>query len=148
MVHASLFLLMRWLHIGSAALIIGGLALIVLSASPIRALTRNDQLDAVIKRIEARYRWVLAAAVLGLVISGIYQWVVFGQAYQDLGTAVLIVLSVKILLATAFFALLWAFQVDSMVGDQARAWRWMNLTLAVLVLMLAGAVRYLRLGGA
>lgn len=146
MVYAFIFMLMRWLHVGSAALIIGGLALIVLSASPIRALTRNEQLDAVIKQIEARYRWVLAAAVLGLVVSGIYQWIVFGQAYQELGAVVLIVLSVKILLAVMFFALVWAFQVDSMVGDQARAWRWVSLTLAVLVLMLAGAVRYIRLG--
>ncbi len=134
------------MHIGSASLIIGGLALIVLSASPIRALTRSEQLDAVIKRIETRYRWVLAAAVLGLVISGIYQWVIFGPAYQERGTLVLIVLSVKILLAVLFFALMWAFQVESMVDDQARAWRWMNLALAVLVLMLAGTVRYLRLG--
>lgn len=146
MIHAFIFLLMRWMHIGSASLIIGGLALIVLSASPIRALTGSEQLDSVIKRVETRYRRVLAAAMLGLVISGIYQWMIFGQAYQELGTMVLILLSVKILLAVLFFALMWAFQVDSMVGDQARAWRWMNLTLAVLVLMLAGAVRYLRLG--
>ncbi len=51
----------------------------------------------------------------------------------------------KIMLATAFFALLWAFQVDSMVDRQARTWRWVSFLLALLVLMLGGVVRYLRL---
>ena len=145
MVYAIFFVLMRWIHVGSAALIIGGLALIVLSAGPVKALTRNDELDNTIKRIESRYRWVLLAAVIGLVISGVYQWVVFGQSYQEDGALILIVLSLKVLIATVFFALVWAFQVDSMVGDDARAWRIVNLTLVVLVLMLAGVVRYLRL---
>jgi uncharacterized membrane protein len=145
MIQDSVFVLMRWLHVGSAALIIGGLALIVLSAEPIRALTRNDQLTAVIRKVERRYRWVLGASLLGLVASGIYQWVIFGQSYQEQGMWVLAVLSVKVLLATGFFALLWAFQIDSMVDERARAWRWVSFLLALLVLMLGGVVRYLRL---
>ncbi len=145
MVYAIFFLLMRWIHVGSATLIIGGLALIVLSSGPIKALTLNDELDQTIKRIESRYRWVLLAAVIGLVISGVYQWVIFGQLYQENGPLILIVLSVKVLIATTFFALVWAFQVDSMVSAEARTWRIVNLMLVVLVLMLAGVVRYLRI---
>jgi putative copper export protein len=146
MVQGSVFVLMRWLHIGSAALIVGGLVLIVLSAGPMRTITRDAAIDGVIKRIESRFRLVVALAVAGLLISGVYQWVVFGQAYQDLGMGVLAVLGVKVLLAVAFFAMLWGFQVGSMVGESAKPWRVTNLTLAVLVLMLAGVVRYLRLG--
>lgn len=146
MIEGFIFVIMRWLHIGSMALIVGGLSMVVLGAGPAKALLRNEESAAVVRKIEARYRWVLMAAVFGLVISGIYQWVIFGRAYQELGTMVLVVLSVKVLLATAVFALLWAFQVDSMVDDKARAWRLVNLSLAVLVLMLAGVVRYLRLG--
>jgi len=145
MIQGSLFIVMRWLHIGSAALIIGGLTLIALSAGPVKALTSSDETAGVIQRIEARYRWVLLAAVLGLIISGVYQWVIFGQSYQAVGAVALTVLSIKILLAVTLFALLWAFQVDSMVAPGARAWRLINLTLAVLVLMLASVVRYLRL---
>lgn len=146
MIQGLFFVLMRWLHLGSMAMLVGGLSLVVLSAGPAKALLRNEASAAVVRRIEARYRWVLMAAVFGLLVSGVYQWVIFGQAYQERGAAVLVVLSVKVLLATAVFALLWAFQVDSMVDDKARAWRWVNLSLAVLVLMLAGVVRFLRLG--
>lgn len=146
MIEGLIFVLMRWLHLGSMAMIVGGLSLVVLSAGPAKALLRDEASAAVVRKIEARYRWVLMAAVFGLVISGIYQWVIFGRAYQELGTLILVVLSIKVLIATAVFALLWAFQVDSMIDDKARVWRWLNLSLAVLVLMLAGVVRYLRLG--
>lgn len=146
MIEGLIFVLMRWLHLGSMAVIVGGLALVVLSAGPAKALLNDETSAKVVRTIEARYRWALIAAVFALIVSGIYQWVIFGQAYQALGTAVLIVLSIKVLAATAVFALLWAFQVDSMIDDKARNWRWLNLSLAVLVLMLAGVVRYLRLG--
>jgi uncharacterized membrane protein len=145
MAYGTVFILMRWVHIGSAALVVGGLALIVLSAGPTRALIENDGAAAVIHRIESRFRWVLAVAVFGLTVSGVFQWVVFGQIYQQVGALALGLLSVKVLLATALFAMLWAFAVDSMVGPKARAWRLTNLTLAVGVVMLAGVLRYLRL---
>jgi len=146
MAYGIFFVLMRWLHVGSAALVVGGLALIVLSAGPARSLIDNPAAIEVIRRIERRYRWVLAAAALGLIISGVYQWVIFGQVYHELGAKALGLLSVKILLATTLFALLWAFQVESMVHPKARAWRLVNLSLAVLVVMVAGVLRYMRLG--
>lgn len=145
MIEGFIFVLMRWLHLGSMAVVVGGLTLVVLSAGPAKSLLGDEASASVVRKIEARYRWALMVAVFGLVISGVYQWVIFGQAYQGQGTAILVVLSIKVLVATAVFALLWAFQVDSMIDDKARVWRWLNLSLAVLVLMLAGVVRYLRL---
>ncbi len=144
MIQASFFLIMRWLHLASAAVIIGGLILFVISATPLRTLDRSEAVDKVINTIEKRYRWLLVASVMGLVVSGVFQWVTFGQAYQD-NHAILAVLSVKVLVATALFALLWAFQVETMSGEEAKAWRWTNLALAVTVLLIAGGVRYMRL---
>ena len=106
MVYGIFFVLMRWIHIGSAAMVLGGLAMVVFSAGPAHGLMDDPSAAAVIRRIESRYRWVLAAAVVGLIISGVYQWVVFGQAYQGIGAVALGLLSVKVLLATALFALL------------------------------------------
>ncbi len=145
MAYGIVFILMRWVHIGSAALLVGGMALIVLSAGPARTLMDHTEAVSVFKKIEARFRWVLAAAVLGLIVSGVYQWVVFGQDYQQIGGLALSLLSVKVLLATMLFALLWAFQVDSMLHPKAKLWRLINLSLAVLVVMLAGVLRYIRL---
>ncbi len=146
MVYGIFFVLMRWIHIGSAALLVGGMALIVISAGPVRSLIDNADAVLVIRKIEIRFRWAMAAAVLGLIISGVFQWVIFGQAYQELGGLALGVLSVKVLLATMLFALLWAFQVESMVHPTARLWRIMNLSLAVAIVLLAGVLRYMRLG--
>ncbi len=146
MAYGIIFVILRWIHIGSAALIVGGLALIVLSAGPVRSLMDNNDATAVIRKIELRFRFVLAVAVLGLVVSGVYQWVIFGQVYQELGMLGNGLLGVKVLFATALFALLWAFQVESMLHPSARAWRLMNLSLAILVVMLAGVLRYMRLG--
>jgi uncharacterized membrane protein len=148
MAYSLFFVLMRWVHVGSAALLVGGMALIVLSAGPVRSLLDNEDAALVMRKIEVRFRWVLAVSVLGLIISGVFQWVIFGQAYHELGALALGLLSVKVLLATALFALLWAFQVESMVHPGARLWRVLILTLAVLVVMLAGVLRYMRLGDA
>ncbi len=145
MMSATLFLLMRWLHLLSMAVIVGGLTLIVLAAGPAKSLPNDPSVTNVIRRIEGRYRWALLVAVIGLILSGVYQWVAFGQTYQAGGALLLGILSFKVLLATGVFAMLWAFQVDSMVDDKAKAWRWVNLLLAVIVLMLAGVVRYLHL---
>tara|TARA_R110002111_G_scaffold226678_2_gene288298 strand:- start:363 stop:821 length:459 start_codon:yes stop_codon:yes gene_type:complete len=146
MAYGIFFVLMRWLHIGSAALLLGGMALIVLSAGPAKSLMDNDDAKAVFRKIELRFRWVLAAAVFGLIVSGVYQWVIFGQVYQEIGGLALGLLSVKVLFATMLFALLWAFQVESMLHPKAKLWRWMNLSLAVLVVMMAGVLRFIRLG--
>lgn len=146
MAYGFFFVLMRWVHVGSAALLLGGMAMIVLSAGPVRPLLDHAEARAVIKKIETRFRWLLALAVLGLIISGVYQWVIFGQVYQEIGAVSLILLSIKVLLATALFAMLWAFQVESMVDPKARLWRVANLSLAVSVVLLAGVLRYIRLG--
>jgi len=145
MAYGIVFVLMRWLHIGSAALAVGGLAMIVLCAGPARSLVEHPDAKGAVRRIDSRLRWVFALAVFGLLVSGVYQWVVFGQAYQEAGTAALVLLSIKVLLATTFFASLWAFGVESMAHPKAKPWRLVNLLLGVAVLLLAGVLRYVRL---
>jgi putative copper export protein len=145
MIYGVVFVLMRWLHIGSAAIAVGGLAMIVLCAGPARRLFDQPDMAEMIRRIDFRMRLVFALAVVGLLVSGVYQWVVLGQAYQEAGTVANVLLSIKVLLATAFFTSLWAFGVDSMAHPKAKRWRLINLHLAVAVLMLAGVLRYVRL---
>lgn len=145
MTYGVVFVLMRWVHIGSAALAVGGLAVIVLCAGPAKALIESPDLTEAVRRIDSRMRWVFAFAIVGLVVSGVYQWVVFGQIYQEIGAGAQVLLSIKILLATAFFASIWAFGVESMAHPKATLWRLINLLLGVAVLLLAGVLRYVRL---
>ncbi len=145
MVYGTVFILMRLLHVGSAVMALGALALIVLCAGPARALIEQSEAVAVIRRIEKRIRLVLALSMLGLIVSGVYQWVIFGQAYQKMGPVALGLISVKIALAAAFFTFLWAMHVELMVHPKARGWRLTNLLLCIGVVMLAGVLRYVRL---
>ena len=144
MIQAIFFIVMRWIHLLSMTMIVGGITMFVLSATPLGKLERNETIDKVIAQIEKRYRLLMMISVLGLIVSGVYQWVAFGIIYHE-HMAVLVVLSFKVLVATTLFALLWGMHVDTMSGEKAKAWRWTNLSLAVTVLVLAGVVRYLRL---
>ena len=119
--------------------------MIVLCAGPARALFENPDAKETIRRIDSRLRWVFAFAIIGLVVSGVYQWVVFGQAYQEAGTAAQVLLSIKVLLAVIFFVSFWAFGVESMAHPNAKRWRMVNLHLGVAVLLFAGVLRYVRL---
>jgi len=145
MLYGVVFVLMRWLHIGSAALAVGGLAMIVLCAGPARGLFDRPDTAEVIRRVDSRMRWVFAVAVLGLLVSGVFQWVVFGQIYQEVGATAQVLLSIKVLLAVTFFVSLWAFGVESIAHPKARLWRLINLLLGVAVLLFAGVLRYVRL---
>lgn len=145
MTQSLLFILMRWLHIGSMAVVMGGLVFILLSAGPARAWADRPEVALVIRKIEMRFRLALVISMFGLIISGVYQWVIFGQAYQEAGAIVLGLLAVKVLLAVSFFALVWAMHVELMVHPKARTWRIVNLSLVITVVMLAGVLRYLRL---
>jgi hypothetical protein len=60
---------MRWAHIASVALLIGGIAYARAVAVPV--LTGNDRFT-IFERLAARYRPVVYAAIAGIVVSGLY----------------------------------------------------------------------------
>ena len=145
MIHSIIFVFMRLMHIGSAILAVGALALIVVCAPVVRTLYETPENEPLIGRVDFRLRVLFAAATAGLLISGIYQWVIFGEAYRQAGALANIVLGTKVLIATGFFASLWAFGGESMAHPKVKVWRSVNLTMGVLVLILAAMVRYIRL---
>lgn len=66
--------LIRWLHIASSVLLIGGFAYCRMVAAPaLDALAEDDRAEAW-ERLTKRYRPVVYAAIAGLLVSGIYNF--------------------------------------------------------------------------
>jgi len=142
---AVLSIVMRWLHITAAAVLVGSLAFMALCASPAACWLENERDRSVLRRIERRLRLMMAIAIVALVLAGLYNWMLLAGQYRLAGTAAWVVLAVKVTVAVFLIALLWAQDVGLMVQRQARGWRAMCLLLALLVILLAATVRYLRL---
>lgn len=68
----GLTVLMRWVHIISAVLLVGGVAYARTVAMPVlQILPADERLDAW-QRLTERYRPLVYSAIAGLVVSGVY----------------------------------------------------------------------------
>lgn len=142
---AILSVVMRWLHIAGAAMLVGSLFFIVIGAGPASCWLGNEQDRSVMKRIELRLRLMMAVATVALVLAGLYNWMLMAGQYRIAGPAAWGLLAVKVSLAAILIALLWAQDVGLIMHRSARSWRVACLLLALLIILLAAVVRYLRL---
>lgn len=91
---------MRWLHIASVATLIGSVLYARLVETPALAALAQDVREAVADRAALRYRPIITAAIVCLIISGIYRiFVSRGHSvyYETL-------FGIKMLLAAHIFA--------------------------------------------
>jgi uncharacterized membrane protein len=66
-------ILMRWAHIASAAVLIGGLVFARMVVAPVLADAPEERGDA-LDRLSTRFRPLVYAAIAGLVVSGLYNF--------------------------------------------------------------------------
>jgi hypothetical protein len=67
-------ILMRWAHIASMAVLLGGVAYARLVAFPVVARAGEEGGPEMSERLAARYRPLMYAAIGGLVLSGLYNF--------------------------------------------------------------------------
>jgi uncharacterized membrane protein len=96
-----LFVIMRWTHFASMAILIGGLLYGRFVMLPSIGTLSPDAREALASRIAAAYRPMIIAAVCGLVVSGLY------NLFTNPGHTVKyhILLGVKLMLALHVFAM-------------------------------------------
>jgi uncharacterized membrane protein len=140
---AWLAILMRYLHIVSAVLAVGGMAFISLCLQPSVRLLEDNLRASVMKLVLRRFNFVVLAAVGGLVVSGTYNWVVLAPTYKEMGARGNMLIGVKVLLAVAIFAVVFARTFG--IIKPTRFWHMFNLHLAAVVILLAAVLRYFRL---
>ena len=68
----ALNVLMRWLHITSLVVLIGGIVYARAVAAPAFETLARDARSALEEALAARYRFLVFAAISGLVVSGLY----------------------------------------------------------------------------
>ncbi len=141
---ALIVIAMRWLHVASAAVLVGGLAFIAFCAPPAGKWPTDSDAQARVKQIEARFRVLLSIAVFGLLLSGLHQWVWLAPAYREVGPWAQGLIGVKVMVATVLLGLLWAVRLGMMARPGAAWWRWTCLALGALVMVLGAWLRFLR----
>lgn len=65
-------ILMRWAHIASVVVLIGGIAYTRIVAMPILEKTEGEERPAILERLAARYRPLVYSAIAGIIVSGLY----------------------------------------------------------------------------
>ncbi|MBN1916818.1 MAG: hypothetical protein JW889_02825 [Verrucomicrobia bacterium] len=97
--------LFRWIHVMAAALWLGSLVfIIVVMRAPVQELGRHTTLDPMLVRFRARFKGMLIATAVALVVSGIGALAV--QHVPPKAFYVVLIIA-KILLSSGVIALFW-----------------------------------------
>lgn len=132
---------MRWAHIASAAILVGGLVYARFVAAPVVGSTPEERAEAS-ARLNERFRWLVYAAIAGLVVSGVYNILVH-RGHTPYYHAWF---GVKVLLALHVFAAAVLAVRSTQVASDNEARRLRRMSGAVLSgLAVIGIGAYLRL---
>ncbi|MDX1564694.1 MAG: hypothetical protein R3236_04765 [Phycisphaeraceae bacterium] len=139
-------IIMRLLHIGSAILLIGGMAFMLVSLLPALKPHEPPVRDSVTGVARKRFARIMHPAIAGLLISGAYQWMKNHDRYEAAGAPLIqALLGTKVLIALAAFVIAFASSAGVLRGCPSR-WVKINLALTTVVIVLAVVIRQLRLG--
>ena len=139
---AILPIVMRYVHIVSAVLAVGGLAFLSLCLSPAMRMLDESFRESVAKLVQHRFYRILWVSLGGLVVSGVYNWIASSQTYKAMGPAGNALIGTKVLLALVMFAIVWAGSIGKM---KPKAWHTAAVHLAAIVMLLAVILRHFRL---
>lgn len=139
--HTVLALLMRWIHIASGIVLLGGFAFARLALAPALAVTSDAQTRALADRVAGHFRPILITVVVTIAGSGLYNYLTKGNYpphyHMWMGIKLLLVLHV---LAAS---LLWA----SPEADETKRRRRATgiLISGVIIIMISGWLRWISL---
>ncbi len=138
-------LIFRYVHIVSAVLAVGGTSFIALCLSPAMKLADESVRETIMQHVHRRFSVVLWASIAGLLISGIYNWVVLNDAYTEVGPLAQSLIGTKFLVALTLFGLVWARHIG-LLKLALRTHLLIAVHLGAVVILLGSILRALRLG--
>lgn len=138
-------IVVRILHVLSAIGLLGGTAFVVVALLPAMGGVDEPAREKLMPTVRKRFHRIVHPAVVLLLLTGIYQWVTNHEPYEQAGPVLHGVLGVKVLIALTIFGLIFAADAGVLKGGPPR-WAKVNLTLGLIVVILAAIVRHLRLG--
>jgi len=156
-----LSLISRWLHILAAMAAVGGPMFIRLALMPAMCGALGDEQRRTLhEQIRRRWSRVVMAAILFLLVSGLYNLIQFLRLSHTWGVAwesgshnsllYQILFGIKFVLALAVFfiasALTGRSEAFARFRENARFWITLNLLLGVLIVCLSGQMRMMHIG--
>jgi uncharacterized membrane protein len=135
---------LRWMHVFAAIAAVGGLIFMRLALLPAVGQLPAEQQTALHAAIRGRWSKVVAGAILFLLVSGIWNYLLVIDRYR-LERFYHPLAGIKILLALTIFFLasMLTGRTSAATRFQAQRKRWLNvtLTLAVIVVCISGVLR-------
>jgi len=138
-----LLVVMRYLHIVSAISVVGGILFIIVCLKPAMRLIDEGLRDSVMRVVRGRFHKVVVAGIVGLVISGLFNWMASAEAYSKFKPTSDMLIGTKVLLALIMFAVVGARMSNVIKSDKLA--QMINIHLAAIVILLAAILRYQRL---
>jgi len=142
----------RYIHIISAVALGGGLLYWAVCLLPALRLLDDAFRRSMLALTLRRFRAILVLSSIGLLASGIYNWVRLNPLYTQLrggadgGIAVgHILIGSKALLGVVCLALVLLTMRGSSEENRQRRWLSINLQLLAVVILLGSVLRYVRL---
>ena len=132
---------MRYLHVVSAIVAVGGLAFAALCLTPAVRVLDDSFRASVMKLVQLRFRRVVWVAIFGLIVTGTYNWVRAAEHYKDLGAKANALIGTKVLLAMVLFAIVAAESVGWLKPKKPTALTTVKLALAAVVILLGSILR-------
>ena len=133
----------QWVHVSAAVLGVGGIAFLVFILLPSMSKLEGEQREALLQAVLGKFRWVSWAVIFLLFVSGLYN---VRQYYWEVpwGRAWLL-LTIKIVLAMAVFAIALGLSIPIKFLNWLRArrqmWLGIALGLAMLVILISAYLR-------
>jgi uncharacterized membrane protein len=141
-------LLARWLHVGSAIVLVGGAAFMRIALLPAANQLPQEQHDQLKQAIVGRWKRVVHIGILLLLLTGLYNWLVRAEPAESFRKSYQMLMGIKFLLALVVFGI-----ASVLVGRSAAAQRirqnpkralGLMLLIALVIVCISG---YLRVAG-
>lgn len=140
--------LMRYVHIVSATVAVGGMACILICLSPAVRVLDDSFRDSLMRLVHHRFLRVVWVCIAGLTVSGIWKYVQVRHEYDAIQVGGMklahMLIGMKMLLAITLFAIVFLRSVNLIQPRNPRTLIMINLHLAAVIILLGSVLQYLR----
>lgn len=138
---------MRYLHIVSALIAVGGMAFVLFCVSPAAKLLEENVRQTFLKLMHDRFLKVLWIVIAVLVVTGAFQWYSLNEAYRAIRPWGQALIGTKVLIAIVIFVVVWlrSMGIVGTTPKGAKRVLMINIHLAAIVILLGSILRYMRM---
>ena len=141
---AVIDILIRYVHVVSAVIVVGGIIFISVAVKPALKVLDDDQRRDFQDIMHKRFVRMVLGCFAALFVTGVYNWVKLVPQYQAMGPKGNAVIGIKMLLAAIVFLIVWTRSLG-LLKLPGKACHLINLHLVAIIILLAGLLRYWRI---